>query len=470
MIASLVVVGLLAQSPGVDPNAPLPPGHPPLSNGTLPPGHPELNDALGTSTSGTLPAGHPALGSGGEPGMLPAPASLPAGHPQVDPSQKAMSMPELLQKLDSTPDLKKREKTFEIAAALGKLYYGSSRFADAAVYLRQALAKTEGFRNAWSEARRKAGSAALPAPSDVGCGPDAQSALDGWMQVMRSKLQAGQAGAALACGNAAGAQVVDVERVLANALFLSGDAPGALSELDRAVSLDDHDAEAVFLRGAVRIDAQGDDVKALDMAKKDLQRVAVLAPAGPRAPMANAWVAELDRAIAAGGLSKLDAKRAQEDKAKPMPALSTPSMPSAPFAGGAAAAPALSKDVVDAIQNTERTPELEQGLQKLVEEGEDLLAHGKYQDALDAYKRVVPFQPQNGRAKAGMAWALVGLGKPMADRVWMVAAQSDPSAIDKLGETLKSKGDAKSAQAVWAKLAQTAPDYAASAGLQQKLQ
>jgi hypothetical protein len=64
-----------------------------------------------------------------------------------------------------------------------------------------------------------------------------------------------------------------------------------------------------------------------------------------------------------------------------------------------------------------------------------------------------------------MAWALVGLGKPMADRVWSVAVGSDPSAVDKLGEALKGKGDAAGAKALWKKLAASDPAYAKKANL-----
>src|SRR5262249_47059910 len=131
--------------------------------------------------------------------------------------------------------------------------------------------------------------------------------------------------------------------------------------------------------------------------------------------------------------------------------------------------PAVSPEVVESIKNTERTPELQAGLAKLVEEGEDHLAHGKYQEALDAYKRVVPFQPDNGRAKAGMAWALVGLNKPTADRIWSVAVSADPAAVDKLGDTLTAKGNKASAKALWTKLASTDPAYAERAKLSKKV-
>ena len=132
--------------------------------------------------------------------------------------------------------------------------------------------------------------------------------------------------------------------------------------------------------------------------------------------------------------------------------------------------PALNPETVQAIQNTERTPELQKGLADLVEQGEDALSKGQYQTALEAYRRVVPFEPENGRAKAGMAWALLGLNRqPMADRVWSVAVDADPQAVDALGDLLAKKGNAKDAQALWAKLAATSPGYAQKANLQKKL-
>jgi tetratricopeptide (TPR) repeat protein len=499
MIWPGVALFLLAQSPGpVSPDAPLPPGHPALNSsppgGKLPPGHPPLNSAA--PGNGTLPPGHPALGnSGGTPESSPefppfagasaespaaAPATLPAGHPHVNRNEKPMSAGDLIKKLDSTTDLRQREKTFEVAAALGKLYYGSARYLEAAIYLRQALEKTASARASYLDLNRKAGTQALPTPAEAGCLPGPEATVDSLAQMARQKAQEGNASAAAECARLAIEPVVDAERTLADALFLTGDAKGALAELDRAAALDDRDPEVVFLRGAVRLDSSGDDVKALRAAKQDFDKVLVLAPQGPRAPFARLLGERAGKAIGAGGLAKLDALEAKEDKAKPPPRLAAPVAPFAgsaapfagtapPFAGGGQGVPALTKEQMEAVQNTERTPELMQGMQKLVEEGEDDLAHGKFQDALDAYKRVVPFQPENGRAKAGMAWALVGLGKPMADRVWMVAVQADPAAVDKLGDALKAKGDAQGAQALWQKLASSDPTYADRAGLKQKL-
>ena len=136
---------------------------------------------------------------------------------------------------------------------------------------------------------------------------------------------------------------------------------------------------------------------------------------------------------------------------------------------GGASAPMISQETMEAMNNVERTPELEAQLTQTVEKGEELLARGRYDEALQAYRQVMPLRP-DGRVKAGLAWTLVGLAKPTADRVWGVAVSSDPAAVDALGEALKAKGDTKGARALWAKLAASAPDYAARASLQAKLE
>jgi tetratricopeptide (TPR) repeat protein len=232
----------------------------------------------------------------------------------------------------------------------------------------------------------------------------------------------------------------------------------ALKAYEAALVLDASDPEAQYGLGAVLLEAQGDDLQALAQAKAALSRAA--ATPNARAASAAALKARAEAAIAAGGMSKLEAKEAGQPR--PVAAV-TPPAGSSP--------PQLTQEMIDAVQNTERTPELEAGLAKLVEEGEEHLARGRFQEALDAYKRVVPFQPQNARARAGMAWSLVGLNRqPMADRVWQVAVSGDPKSVDSLGETLKAKGNVAGAKAVWAKLKSSSPGYAQSANLSAKLQ
>ena len=63
----------------------------------------------------------------------------------------------------------------------------------------------------------------------------------------------------------------------------------------------------------------------------------------------------------------------------------------------------------------------------------------------------------------------MGLQKPAADRIWTVAVTSDPSAVDALGRTLRDRGDAKGAKAIWSRLAASDPGYAERAGLLDRL-
>jgi len=234
---------------------------------------------------------------------------------------------------------------------------------------------------------------------------------------------------------------------------------------------------SLYGRAMALVESRPDDVAALKTAKADLGAVLSGSPAPARVEMAKKTSARLDQAIAAGGFSKLIAAEAAERKAKGPP--KTPPFVARALTGGQGGpgpkpsegpTPEQVRQMAEAAQNMPRTPEVEQGFAKLVEQGEEHLVHGRYQEALDAYKRVVPFQPENGRAKAGMAWALVGLNKqPMADRVWSVAVSSDPAAVDRLGDLLKQKGDAKGARALWEKLKASAPDYATSSGLARKL-
>jgi thioredoxin-like negative regulator of GroEL len=115
---------------------------------------------------------------------------------------------------------------------------------------------------------------------------------------------------------------------------------------------------------------------------------------------------------------------------------------------------------MEALKKIDVTPDMVQGFESTIAAAEDQLAAGKFQDALNSYKQVMPFQPENGRVRAGMAWSLVKLGRqPMADNVWNVAA-GDPAAIDALGDSLAKKGDVAGAKGVWAKLKDTVPAYA----------
>ncbi len=418
----------------------------------LPPGHPPLDQLAGKKA--------PPLPAGGQ-------TSLPSGHPAVGTAATAPeaqpSEQELLKQLDAAKGLKESEKPYEVSGALGKLYYGRARYKDAADFLDQAVRAAEPTRTFYLEQRRKALAAKKPLPNSVaGCERTESATLSSLTAAAREKAKAGDPAAGASCALVALGPVRESYAMLANARYLGGDAAAALAARDRQLETFDGDTEARFARAAMLLDAHGDDVKALARAKADFSTVVKLDAAGARGTRAQAFLDRVDRALAAGGLTALVGKEAEASRAA---------------APAATAAPAAARDEVvitpqmmEAVKNTERTPELEAGFLKLLDEAEEHLARGRYQEALSNCARVVPFEPDNARAKSSMAWALVQLDRqPMGDRVWGLAVGADPSALERLGDVLKTKGDSVGAKRLWAKLAQSAPSYASSSKLGEKL-
>jgi tetratricopeptide (TPR) repeat protein len=180
--------------------------------------------------------------------------------------------------------------------------------------------------------------------------------------------------------------------------------------------------------------------------KAELERVLNDAPNFAKAANAKRLLKRTEAAIEKGGLTKVGVTGEE------IAALAPPRQPGQ--------APVLSKETMEAFQNAPRTPEMEANFVKLVEGAEDALAKGNFQEALDGYKQVMPYQPDNARLRAGMAWTMVKLNRqPMADNVWRVAS-SNPEQIDALGDRLKAKGDEAGAKALWQRLRETVPEYA----------
>ena len=118
MILPALALGLLTQ---------LPPNHPPVKQ-ELPPNHPQVGMEQGSGNTQQLPANHPPFQAQQQGGA----AMQQGGAPSVD---------ELIKQLDQQPDLKTREKSFEVAIGIGKLYYAAGRRPDAIDYLKQAIAQ-----------------------------------------------------------------------------------------------------------------------------------------------------------------------------------------------------------------------------------------------------------------------------------------------------------------------------------------
>ncbi|WP_375767556.1 hypothetical protein NR798_38665 [Archangium gephyra] len=465
---ALTAAALLAAEP-----TNLPAGHPPFGSQSERP----------AASSPGMPEGHPSFGSGAGASNGAAPGQMPEGHPPMT-GRAPPSAAELLEQLDSMQGLREREKTFEIASSLGKLYYTNGRPADAIPYFQQAEEKAKAARELFLAQRKKLGKTPVQSAAEAKCGFSAMSPVEEMAAAAVERAKKGDTAGAAACARAALEPVLEVESMRANALFLSGDAAGALKTYERVLEVEPTSADALFGHSALLYETKGEDLKALQAAHEGFEAFLAANPGSPRAELARKLGRMTDEAVKAGGLKKWQASRAEDRniRASKLDLPANPMMAQAgggprgggqarPMAGGGQAgpmAPALSKETIQAMQNVERTPELEAQLTQTVEQGEELLAKGRYAEALAAYRQVMPLRP-DGRVRAGMAWTLMGLGKDTAEGIWGVAVGSDPAAVDQLGERLKAKGDVKGAKALWTKLAASAPEYAASAALQAKL-
>lgn len=454
----------------------LPPDHPPLSDQRpgLPPGHPAIPPAGAPNEPGT---------GGGTPGNAPGTAGeLPAGHPSIAPGAAAPTSDELIKRMDATPDLKTRPKPYEVSASLGKLYYGRGRWADARDFFVQAEKTAEPVRALFLAQKRQA-KGTLPDAAAAGCRLSSEMAVEKAVERARSLAAEKKPGPAAACAREALGPALDATALLGNALALMGDTQGALAAYERVLQVSPRSAEALYGHGAVTFDTKGDDLPALRVARQELQTAADIAPGAPQSASARALALRIDQVVAAGGATRF-ARAQQKARAEARPVVAAGPMAGGPMAGGPMAAapaqpapaqgpaapPQLSKETMEAFQKTEVTPEMRASFARLIEDGEAKLVANKYQEALDNFRQVMPYQPENARLRAGMAWALVGLQRqPMADNVWRVAVSSDPSSVDALGDRLSRAGNKESARALWSKLQASAPDYATRSGVQKKL-
>ena len=405
-------------------------------------------------------------------------AAMPPDHPPL--AAKAAegqevverSEADLLRELDAMPDLPGRDKPFEVAQSLGKLYYAHGRYSEAAVYLGQAVEKGEPARKLWLEQskRAKAQKLDLPTAAEAGCADETASVEDRTARAAEL-AKAKQTGPSATCARLAVRPVMEQRNLLTAAQYLAGDSDAALKTAEGTLEATPDDADALYYLASILLETRGDDLAALKRVKAGFDRVAELRPMTERARWMRRLGQRVDEAIAAGGVSKLAATARQNPHAQAGLPADHPPMAAIPSQPAAVTPPQLSQETMEAFQKVERTPELLAQLAQTVETAEVHLAKGQFEDALNAYRTVMPLQPDNGRVRAGLAWAMLKLNRqPMADNVWNVAVQGDPKAVDALGERLKSLGDGAGAKAVWGKLAQSDANYAKSANLAGRMQ
>ena len=306
---ALATAALLAADP-----SPLPPGHPPMGApmGGAQPSAASSSAPTSAPTSapngGALPPGHPAFGSDAPPA---APGGLPQGHPPST-GRAPPSADELMQQLEGMQGLRERDKTFEIASSLGKLYYANGRPADAIAYLTQAEDKARPARELYAAQKKKLGAAAVPSAEAAGCGFSAQTPVEDMSRVAAERAKKGDTAGAAACARAALEPVVDVEVMHANALMLTHDAPGALRRYEAVLELAPSNADALFGRSALLYETRGEDLKALRSAREGFEAFVAAHPDSPRKDLANKLARMAGEAEKAGGLTKWQATRAED--------------------------------------------------------------------------------------------------------------------------------------------------------------
>src|SRR4051812_43604579 len=379
----------------------------------------------------------------------------------------------LLAQVDKLSEqFKDKPKTFEVLAALGNLYYENNRFLDAIDSYRQAL---ELSAEAEAQARDLRKSGTKPA-KDLPLECRRSGPTYGLEQIVAAAKSLA-APRRLRCLDAALEVALAIRARRANALYLVGNPDGALAEHRKLLAESPDYPESLFFVGAVTLEESRGDKKKLEEGKKYWKRLLAVAPDHPRADLVRKSLPRADEIFAkpkevaqAGGLPP----------GHPVPENHPPvggNDPAAPMAHSGAPSdrvdPNAIAGVADAVKNTERTPELERGLDKLTVQAEQLLDQDKYQEARDAIVRVMPMRPGDARTAAILGGAMRGLGRTeMAQRTLSVALQNDPKqprALYEMGRLKASSGDKAGAAESFRSLQTADPKFARAHGVDEQL-
>jgi len=375
--------------------------------------------------------------------------------------------------------LKDKPKSFEVLSALGNLYYDNGRYLDAANSLRQALAISAPFEARARELRERQVKPAKDLPLE--CRRTAQGyGLEQIAQAAR-KLDPEHE---RRCLESALPMAIEARSRRGDSLYLVGNPDGALAEHRRVLAESPDHAESLFFVGAILLEQSRGEKAQLEEGKKYWRKLLVVAPDSPRAPLVKESLPRADeifapKAQAAGGAMPAD----HPDVSGQLPPGHPPvagNAPTAPMAHRGAAPeelPAIDprqlQAVAEAAQNTERTPELEKGLDQLTAQAEALLDQGKYQEARDSVVRVMPMRPNDARTAAAMGAAMRGLGREqMAERTLSRALELDPRqprALYEMGKLLSARGDKAGAAEKMRAVQAADAKFARSHGVAQEL-
>ncbi len=361
----------------------------------------------------------------------------------------------LLAEVDRLKDqLKDRPKTFEILSALGNLYYENGRYLEAVDSYRQALLLSAPAEAEDQALRQKQIKAAPLLPAECRRSGPTYGLVE--IAEVARKFEEPRR---LRCLDAILELALADRSRRGNSLYLIGNPDGALAEHKLVLERSADYPESLFFVGAILLEKSHGDKALLEEGKKFWRRLLEVAPDHPRAALVKESLPRADEIFTPK--TKEAGPVAQGDGQLP------PGHPGVPSRNGAAPGPAAVTgaagpmahagpsaeevaNVADAVSGTERTPELEKGLDQLTSESEKLLDQGKYQEARDSIVRVMPMRPNDARTAADMGAAMRGLGRAeMAERVLSRALELDPKqprALYELGRLFAAKGDTAGAR------------------------
>lgn len=388
----------------------------------------------------------------------PPPRGADAGSAALDPNDSKA----LLAEVDRLKDqLKDKPKTFEVLAALGNLYYENGRYLEAVDAFREAEEQSASIE-AQADALRAKGVKPKGAlrPECRRSGTEY-----GLVQIADAAKKLDDAGR-LRCLEAALDMALAVRARRGDSFYLIGNPDSALAEHRKVLSRSRDYPESLFFVGAILLEqSQGDKAK-LAEGKKYWKRLLEVAPDSPRAPIVREALPNAEKIFAAQTGANLPpghppvaqgrSAEAQGELPAGHPQIS-PKAHSGPT-------PEEVRNVAEAAAGTQRTPELEKGLDQLLAEGEKDLDEGKYQEARDAIVRVMPMRPDDARTAAALGGAMRGLGRmEMAERTLGRALQLDPQqprALYEMGKLEAQRGDRRGAAERFGALLQADPAFA----------
>lgn len=380
----------------------------------------------------------------------PAPAPPSAA---VDAGLDAKDPKALMAEVDRLHDqMKDKPKTFEVLSALGTLYYQNGRYLEAVDTFRQAEEMAAPVEAEAGALRKKGVKPAAELPPECRRG----GADHGLVQIAAAakKLDPPRQ---LRCLETALEMALADRARRGDSFYLIGNPDAALAEHRKVLERSPDYPESLFFVGAILLEQSRGDKKMLAEGKRSWQRLLEVAPDSPRAPLVRETLPKADELFKAR--PEAPAGQAQ-----------APQQPRSPAQRSGEAEPAKEpsaeemKNLEEAVEHTERTPELEKGLDQLLSEGERDLDQGKYQDARDAVVRVMPMRPNDARTAAAMGGAMRGLGRmEMAQRTLERALQLNPTqprALYEMAKLQAQQGDKAAAAQAFARLKSVDPKFA----------